>query len=119
MNENMTLNQNTGMATQPMQPVQQPVQSVQRVTREVVQTAHDNVTPDTGNVLPYKPQLLPQSTVGGTTNNTTTNNARDSHDVININISVANGSDIDDAFVKELMQRIKKEKELQDIYKYK
>lgn len=31
MNENMTLNQNTGMATQPMQPVQQPVQSVQNV----------------------------------------------------------------------------------------
>ena len=31
MNENMTLNQNTGMATQPMQPVQQSVQSVQNV----------------------------------------------------------------------------------------
>ena len=31
MHENMTLNQNTGMATQPMQPVQQPVQSVQNV----------------------------------------------------------------------------------------
>lgn len=31
MNENMTLNQNTGMATQPMQPLQQPVQSVQNV----------------------------------------------------------------------------------------
>ena len=31
MNENMTLNQNTGMATQPMQPVQQPEQSVQNV----------------------------------------------------------------------------------------
>ena len=31
MNENMTLNQNTGMATQPMQPVQQPVQPVQNV----------------------------------------------------------------------------------------
>lgn len=46
-------------------------------------------------------------TAQGTTTNTTT---RDSHDTITINLNVANGNDIDDKFVKELMARIKKKK---------
>ena len=93
-----------------------PVNSVQRVTRTIVNTAQDTVVPQSTEIVPPTPKIIPMPTSKGTTSNTTTN---DSHDVININLSVANGNDIDDAFIRELMLRIQKEKELQDIYKYK
>ena len=93
-----------------------PINSVQRVTRTIVNTAQETVVPQSTEIVPPTPKIIPMPTAKGTTSTTTTN---DSHDVININLSVANGNDIDDAFIRELMLRIQKEKELQDIYKYK
>ena len=93
-----------------------PINSVQRVTRTIINTTQDTVVPQSSEIVPPTPKVIPMPTAKGNTTNTTT---RDSHDVININLSVANGNDIDDAFIKELMARIKKEKELQDIYNYK
>ena len=62
MNENMTLNQNTGMATQPMQPVQQPVQSVQNVAVAQPMTQPVAPAPMAKPAAPAMPEETPAAT---------------------------------------------------------